>query len=141
MIPSLDFSSLKEAHWWQLALRFFLGGAVTVGTGLIAQRFGPVVGGLFLAFPAIFPATATLIEGHETDKKSKAGIDGRARGRKAAALDAAGAVLGGWGMLCFGGAAWLALPRYSTVLALMLAAMLWLIVSASLWWGRRHWGR
>jgi Protein of unknown function (DUF3147) len=141
MIPSLDFSSLKEAHWWQFAVRFFLGGAVTVCTGVIAQRFGPVVGGLFLAFPAIFPATATLIERHETEKKSKAGIDGRARGRKAAALDAAGAVLGGWGMLCFGCAAWLALPRYSTVLALVLAAMLWLIVSASLWWGRRYWGR
>jgi hypothetical protein len=141
MIPSLDFSSLREAHWWQFAVRFFLGGAVTVCTGLIARRFGPVVGGLFLAFPAIFPATATLIEGHEIEKKRKAGIDGRARGRKAAALDAAGAVLGGWGMLCFGCAAWLALARYSTVLALVLAAMLWLIVSASLWWGRRHWGR
>lgn len=141
MIPSLDFSSLKEAHWWQFAVRFFLGGAVTVCTGLIAQRFGPVVGGLFLAFPAIFPATATLIERHETEKKSKAGIDGRARGRKAAALDAAGAVLGGWGMLCFGCAAWLALPRYSMALALVWAALLWLIVSASLWWGRRHWGR
>jgi len=141
MIPSLDFSSLEEGHWWQFAVRFVLGGAVTVCTGLIAQYFGPVVGGLFLAFPAIFPATATLIEGHEREKKCKAGIDGRARGRKAAALDAAGAVLGGWGMLCFGCAAWLALPRYSTVLALVLAAMLWLIVSASLWWGRRHWGR
>jgi hypothetical protein len=32
--------------------------------GLIAARFGPVVGGLFLAFPAIFPASATLIEKH-----------------------------------------------------------------------------
>ena len=138
MIPSVDFSSLKEAHWWQFAVRFFLGGAITVCTGLIAERFGPVVGGLFLAFPAIFPATATLIERHETEKKSKAGIDGHARGRKAAALDAAGAVLGGWGMLCVACVVWLALPRYSTVLALVLAAVLWLIVSASLWWGRRH---
>ena len=141
MIASLDFSSLREAHWWQFAVRFFLGGAVTVCTGVIAQRFGPVVGGLFLAFPAIFPATATLIERHEVEKESKAGIEGRARGRKAAALDAAGAVLGGWGMLCFACAAWLALPRYSMALALLWAALLWLIVSASLWWGRRHWGR
>jgi hypothetical protein len=140
MIPALDFSGLKEARWWQFAVRFFLGGAVTVCTGLIAERFGPVVGGLFLSFPAIFPATATLIERHETEKKSKAGINGRARGRKAAALDAAGAIFGGWGMLCFGCAAWLALPRYSTGLALALAAILWLIVSASLWWGGRHWG-
>jgi len=37
---------------------------MTVIAGLIAFRFGPVVGGLFLAFPAIFPASATLIERH-----------------------------------------------------------------------------
>ncbi|HEY6824667.1 MAG TPA: hypothetical protein VI195_09510, partial [Steroidobacteraceae bacterium] len=102
MIPAVNFASLKEARWWQFAVRFFLGGAITVCTGVIAQRFGPVVGGLFLSFPAIFPATATLIERHEREKKSKAGIDGQARGRKAAALDAAGAIFGGWGMLCFG---------------------------------------
>jgi hypothetical protein len=140
MIPAVNFSGLKQARWWQFAVRFFLGGVVTVCTGVIAQRFGPAVGGLFLSFPAIFPATATLIERHEREKKSKAGINGQARGRKAAALDAAGAIFGGWGMLCFGCAAWLTLTRYSTGLALTLAAILWLIVSASLWWGRRHWG-
>lgn len=138
MIPTLDLSSLKTAQWWEFAVRFFLGGAVTVCTGLIARRFGPVIGGLFLAFPAIFPATATLIARHETQKKSQAGIRDPARGRKAAALDAAGAVLGGWGMVCFGCAAWLTLARRPTTFALALAAMLWLIVSASLWWVRRH---
>jgi len=40
--------------------------------------------------------------------------------------------------LCFGCAAWLALPRYPTALALTLAGALWLIVSATLWWVRRH---
>jgi hypothetical protein len=30
--------------------------------GLLAKKFGSTVGGLFLAFPAIFPASATLIE-------------------------------------------------------------------------------
>jgi uncharacterized protein DUF3147 len=140
MIPAFDFSSLKDARWWQFALRFFLGGAITVCTGLIARRFGPVVGGLFLSFPAIFPATATLIARQETRKKSKAGIKDQKRGRRAAALDAAGAVLGGWGMMCFGCVAWLGLGRYPTSVALAVAAMLWLIVSASLWWVRRHRG-
>jgi Protein of unknown function (DUF3147) len=138
MILGLDFSSLRDARWHQFVVRFILGGAVTLCTGLIAQHWGPVVGGLFLSFPAIFPATVTLIERHETEKKSKAGINCRKRGRKAAALDAAGAVLGGWGMLCFGCAAWLALPRYPTAIALSFAGVLWLIVSASLWWVRRH---
>ncbi|MBV8144353.1 MAG: DUF3147 family protein [Gammaproteobacteria bacterium] len=138
MIPSLDFSSLKESHWSQFGARFVIGGAVTLGTGLVARHWGALVGGLFLSFPALFGATATLIERNETAKKKKAGINCRARGRKAAALDAAGAALGGWGMLCFALVAWLTLARYPTALALSLAGMLWLIVSASLWWVRRH---
>ena len=38
------------------------------------QRWGPGIGGLFLAFPAIFPASATLVEKHEKQKKNRAGI-------------------------------------------------------------------
>lgn len=140
MIPAFDFSGLKAARWWQFAVRFLLGGAVTVCTGLISRHFGPVIGGLFLSFPAIFPATATLIARQETLKKRNAGISDRKRGRKAAALDAAGAVLGGWGMLCFGCAAWLGIAKYPLGFALALAAILWLSVSVSLWWVRRHWG-
>jgi len=137
-MPSIDFSNLRDAHWWQFAVRFVLGGAVTACTGLVAQHWGPVIGGLFLAFPAIFPASATLLSRHETERKLKAGIHDPVRGRKAAALDAAGAVLGGWGLVCFGVAAWLALPRHPTALALALAGFVWLIVSTSLWWLRRQ---
>ena len=39
---------------------FFFGGLITAVAGVIAQRFGPIIGGLFLAFPAIFPASATF---------------------------------------------------------------------------------
>lgn len=138
MIPAVTFSSLKNAHWWQFAVRFVLGGAVTVCTGLVAQHWGPVIGGLFLSFPAIFPASATLIGRHETEKKLKAGIHDRVRGRKAAALDAAGAVLGGWGLVSFGFVAWLTLPKFPTALALALAGIVWVIVSTSLWGLRRH---
>lgn len=138
MIPAIDFSSLKDAHWTQFAVRFALGGAVTACTGLVAAHWGPVIGGLFLAFPAIFPASATLIERHETDKKRKAGIECRVRGRKAAALDAAGAALGGWGLACFGGVVWLLLPEHSALLTLSLAGVVWLCVAVLLWWLRQH---
>jgi hypothetical protein len=50
-------------------------------TGLIAKRFGPGIAGLFLAFPAIFSASATLIEKHEKLKKQSAGFDDLARGQ------------------------------------------------------------
>jgi hypothetical protein len=77
-----------------------LGGSVTVIAGLLAKEFGPVLGGLFLAFPAIFPASATLIEKHETEKKQKAGIMNSMRDRQAAGVDACGAAMGSIGLVC-----------------------------------------
>lgn len=138
MVLSIDLSGLKQAHWYQFVVRFVLGGVVTVCTGIVAQHWGPVVGGLFLAFPAIFPASATLIERHETEKKRKAGIACRVRGRQAAALDAAGAVLGGYALACFAACAWRLLPRYSLAWALPLAGVAWLGVAVVLWWARRR---
>src|SRR6185312_4032849 len=52
----LDPGPLKESHLSGHAIRFAVGGVVTVATGVIAKAFGPVVGGLFLALPAILPA-------------------------------------------------------------------------------------
>jgi Protein of unknown function (DUF3147) len=64
MIIQFKPSTLRQTRWYEYLIRFGLGGAMTVVAGLIAARFGPVIGGLFLAFPAIFPASATLIEKH-----------------------------------------------------------------------------
>ena len=94
MQVEIDLGALKRTRWHDYVLRFLFGGAVTVATGLLAHRYGPVFGGLFLAFPAIFPAGATLVEKHETERKRRAGIVDRERGRKAAALDARGAAMG-----------------------------------------------
>jgi hypothetical protein len=55
MIVQLNLSALRETRWYDYAIRFVLGGAMTVFAGLIAARFGPVVGGLFLAFRRSFP--------------------------------------------------------------------------------------
>ena len=92
-------SSLREGRWYEYLIRFALGGAATVFTGLISSRYGASVGGLFLALPAIFCASATLIEKHEIRRKREAGFAGERRGQEAAALDAAGAALGALGML------------------------------------------
>jgi hypothetical protein len=138
MIPAVDFSGLRQASWLQLVLRFVVGGAVTACTGLVAQHWGPVIGGLFLAFPAIFPASATLISQHEREKKRRAGIECQRRGRKAAALDAAGAVLGGYGLIAFALVVWLALPSFAAGWTLAIAGAAWLAVAVSLWWVRRR---
>jgi MFS family permease len=105
---------------------------MTVVAGLIAARFGPVVGGLFLAFPAIFPASATLIEKHVRERKEKAGLPGARRGKEAAALDAAGAALGSFGLAAFGLVIWLMIVQ-SPAWALVLAAASWLAVAVLAW--------
>src|SRR5438874_7084515 len=109
-----DFSSLRQTSLREHLVRFVLGGAMTVAAGLIAKRWGPVIGGLFLAFPAIFPASATLIESHEVQRKQQIGRDGRRRGRDAAALDALGASLGAMGLAAFAVVLWQLLPAHSS---------------------------
>jgi hypothetical protein len=83
---------IRQTNWKEYAIRFGFGGLVTALTGFIAHRYGPEVCGLFLAFPAILPATVTLIEGDE--------------GRRPAAVDAAGALLGSAGLMAFAGIVW-----------------------------------
>ena len=133
MKVELDLSSLKTVKLHEYAVRFFFGGLVTVLAGLIAKHYGPVIGGLFLAFPAIFPASATLIEKHEKLNKQKADADGTQRGRAAAAVDAAGAALGTVGLVMFGLILWRYLPAHSAVLVLPVATLAWLAVSVLLW--------
>ena len=67
MLVKLSSSALKRTHWYEYGVRFLLGGLATVFTGVVSAHFGVAVGGLFLALPAIFCASATLIESHERD--------------------------------------------------------------------------
>jgi hypothetical protein len=103
-------------------IRFVFGGLATVATGAIANVFGPETGGLFLAFPAIFSASATLIEKHERERKEKIGLRGE--------------TLGSLGLLVFGAAIWLLAPR-SAWLALIVGSAAWFAVSIFLWSIRR----
>ena len=137
MIVQFKPSALRQTRWYEYLVRFVLGGAMTVVAGLIAARFGPVVGGLFLAFPAIFPASATLIEKHSRQRKEKAGLSGVRRGRDAAALDAAGAALGSLGLAAFAAVIWLMVAS-SPSWALVFATVAWLTVAVLAWLSRRR---
>ena len=138
MLVRIKASALRDTHWHEYALRFGLGGLATVCTGLIAEVFGPAMGGLFLAFPAVFCASATLIEKHERNRKQKAGLPGTRRGRQAAALDALGAALGSVGMLAFAAVMWTLPGRMGPLPAFIVASLVWMLASACLWWGWRR---
>lgn len=128
----LSSSSLRESRWYEFVLRFVLGGAATVFTGLVSSLLGGSIGGLFLALPAIFCASATLIEKHEIRRKRDAGFDGRRRGKEAAALDAAGTALGGFGLLAFA-LVFSVLVTSSVLAAFFGASLAWLVVAVFAW--------
>src|ERR1017187_1060583 len=129
----LDVSSIQHLHWKDYAGRFVFGGIITALTGLIAGRYGPGVAGLFLAFPAIFPAGATLIEKQEREKKRRVGLDGTSRGRAAAGIDAVGAAMGTLGLIAFAILVWRFLPSHSSAAILTIAGLAWLAISVLAW--------
>ena len=137
MIVRAKFSTLREGNWREYLARFALGGLATVLAGGVVEFFGPSAGGLFLAFPAIFCASATLIEKHEHKRKKERGLNGRERGKDAAALDAAGAGLGSAGLAAFGLVIWL-VAQQSAVLSLVIASAAWFATAVLLWRLRRH---
>jgi hypothetical protein len=129
----VDTSRLGESRWYEYVVRFAFGGGVTAAAGLIAKHYGPSVGGLFLAFPAIFPATATLIEKHEKERKEREGKNGTQRARTAVGMDAIGTTIGAIALLVFAGIAWRQMPSWSLPPVLLGAMAAWLFVAGSGW--------
>jgi|SRR5579872_1315934 len=137
MVVKFQLSALRRTRWYEVALRVLFGGLATVATGIIAKSYGPVVGGLFLAFPAIFPATATLVEKHVKEKKQRAHVEGVNRARQAVALEARGTMMGSLGLAAFGLVLWRFLSGQPAWLILLGASAAWLVTSILIWELRR----
>jgi hypothetical protein len=133
VIVKTSIGALKEGRWYEHVLRFVLGGAATVITGLIAKYAGPEIGGLFLALPAMLCASATLVDSHETRRKREAGLEGSDRGKDAAALDAAGAAAGSVALLTFAAVVFTLSPRAPWI-ALCVATITWCATAVACWW-------
>ena len=129
----IDISGIKSSKVREHAIRFLFGGLVTVIVGFIAKKFGPGVAGLFLAFPAIFPASATLIQTRQEERKRKAGMHGEQRGIDAAGADAMGAALGSCGLAVYAAICWKFFPSHPPALVLGVAMLLWLGTSVAAW--------
>ena len=114
----VDAKKILSIRPGEYAVRFAFGALISAVAAIVTLKFGPRAGGLFLAFPAILPATLTLIE-----KK-----DGLAQ----ALSDLRGAAIGSVGMIAFAVVA-LILVRNNPAVALGAGVAAWAIVGAALY--------
>jgi hypothetical protein len=110
---------LKNAKTSEWGLRFIFGGLISATAGLIGQKYGVVIGGLFLAFPSILPATVTLINEYD--------------GWQNAAEDTRGAAFGSIGLLIFTLVVALTLEKWGMAASLVAATAVWALCSTLIW--------
>ena len=139
MKVQVETSSLKHSHRYGHVLRFVLGGTVTLAAGLVAKWFGPAVGGILLAFPAIMPAALILLERSQNEQVPPPGCG--ARGRRAVVLDAVGGAMGSLGLIAFAVVVWKTLVRMPTTLALIAGTVAWAAVAVVVWMARKRMAR
>src|SRR3982074_3760046 len=113
-----DWSRLSKTKPSEVAIRFVFGASIALIAALVGHVFGAKAGGLFLAFPAVLPATLTLIEEKEGTTKAWA--------------DASGGALGAVGLAAFALTAF-AFLRWTPLAALVLPLMPWALVSVGLY--------
>jgi hypothetical protein len=134
----LRFDSLKETKPREYISRFVFGGVVTVVAGFVADHYGPVFGGLFLAFPGIFPAGVSLVEKHKIMREKAEGKLGIRSARGQASVEATGASAGTLGLVGFAVVLWQGLPDHRFLLVLLTAGVAWIAVSGLFWWTRER---
>lgn len=111
----IRLGALRSLSVREYAIRFVFGAAISLLAGLVTLQFGPVSGGLLLAFPAVLPAALTLIE--------------RREGTDRAVEDTHGAVCGALGLVAFAACARLLLVHTSAAVALSAALVAWVVVA------------
>ena len=126
-------SSLRETKPMEYAQRFAFGGFVTVIATLIANKWGPVIGGLFLAFPGIYPASVSLVEKHKIQREAVEGKQGTSSARGEASVESTGASAGALGLAAFATVLWWLAPRLPMIAMLACAALAWTAVSWICW--------
>jgi hypothetical protein len=92
-----------------------------------------VIGGVFLAFPGIFPAGVSLVEKHKISRETEEGKVGVAAARGEASVEATGASAGAWGLAGFALVVWKESAIHSLPVMLGCAALAWLAVSWTAW--------
>lgn len=128
-----DFSTLRKAKPMDYVTRFLYGCVLTLVFSLVSKWAGPIIGGLFLAFPGIYSPGSSFVEKQEEQRKLKAGMEGRMRGRALASAHAVGAGAGCFGLMGFAAIVWLGLPRFGLAASLTAGTLAWLALSLGAW--------
>ena len=118
-LAAIDIGQLHAITWKDLVARFVFGATVSVVAGVVGLNFGARVGGILLAFPAILPATLTLIAKEE--------------GQPHSFHDLQGTVVGACGLVGFGIVAAFTIGRVNVIIALLAALLAWCVVSGTLY--------
>ncbi len=112
----MDTGKLVKPQVAHLGIRFVFGAGIALAAGLVGMKWGPRVGGLFLAFPAVLPAALTLLEREEGASKTD--------------IDAIGAILGALALIAFAALVAMGTP-------VLVAAVVWMVVAVALFYGLR----
>jgi hypothetical protein len=117
--PGVEVGKLRKLQARELLIRFAFGALISIIAGVVALAWNAKAGGMFLAFPAILPATLTLIEKKESKQE--------------AAEDDEGALLGSVAMFSFAAASVWALDALATGTALLAASSAWTLTALALY--------
>jgi hypothetical protein len=119
MTPRLSVRGLRKITLRDFAVRFVVGGCITVLAGLITRRCEAALGGMFLAFPAILPASLTLVKRHD--------------GRRQATDDARGGRVGAIALVGFAAMVATTATIWSAPATLAAATITWLAIAYAVW--------
>jgi hypothetical protein len=113
--PEIEPKKLREVHARDLAYRFAAGAVTSIVAGVMTLVFGPRIGGIMLAFPAILAASLTLIEEQEDSAEARE--------------DARGAVIGALGMAAFAAVAAILFGAVNAAIVLLAATAAWFLAA------------
>ena len=122
-VVGVHLGALRDLPASDLLVRFGFGAAISAVAGVVSVLAGSEPGGILLAFPAILPATLTLIEKEESE-------------RQAEDLDV-GSILGAAALASFAIVVWHYMDEGSALVVLALATATWLLMAVVLYLGLR----
>lgn len=115
----VSLSDARQEPPRDLLIRFCFGAAISAVAGIVSVVFGVELGGIFLAFPAILPATLTLVEQEEEHKQAEN-------------LDV-GAIIGAVALGAFAVVGWRLFTTIGAPSTLAAAGVTWLVAAVAMY--------